>query len=451
MVKKLGILIFFWLMTASLFGQNLISYVTLNTKEAFIGQPVKLTVSVYSSTWFTSGIDIGNIQIDGAITVFFRSLSNSQDFNGKKHAGVNFYYDIFPTQEGEITIPSLSINVESPKPGGYKGLKRTITTKPKTLNVKSIPYGYDPNNWLVATSFNVNEKWSSSISELKVGDVVQRTIRRSAGGTLSEFIPATDWDSISGISMYPKRPQLNTNKSKTAVSSNRSETVSYLFEKEGEFILPKVEYMYWNSRTKKFYKKQIDSVLISVKPNADLAMLASIKKSLQKEQVEEIEAEEKPLLIFGLTPKSLLQYSVIGLVVLFLLFIILKRLISFAKIKYSTYLKSETYAFNKVIKAITKNDYRLFLDLIPSWLNRLNSGNNSLQNLVRESGSKELENVLKHIDQMTFSLQKTVENDSYRVLLKELKLMRENYFKQQTKKRKLTVKNSKWLNPTVTD
>jgi hypothetical protein len=451
MVKKLGILIFFWLMTASLFGQNLISYVTLNSKEAYIGQPVKLTVSVYSSTWFTSGIDIGNIQIDGAITVFFRSLSNSQDFNGKRHAGVNFYYDIFPTQEGEITIPSLSIIVESPKPGGYKGLKRTITTKPKTLNVKSIPYGYDPNNWLVATSLNVNQKWSSSLTEIKVGDVVQRTIRRSAGGTLSEFIPATNWDSINGISIYPKRPKLNTIKSKTAVSSNRSETVSYLFEKEGEFILPKVEYMYWNSRTKKFYKKQIDSVLISVKPNADLAMLASIKKSLQKEQVEEIEAEEKPLLIFGLKPKTFLQYLVIGLVILYLLFIILKRIISIAKTNYNRYLKSESYAFIKVKKAVSKNDYRLFLALIPSWLNRLKSGKNSLQDLVRESGSKELENVLKHIDKMTFSSQKVVKKDSYKLLLRELKRMRSNYFKQQTKNRKLTIKNGKWLNPTASN
>ena len=451
MVKKLGILIFFWLMTASLFGQNLISYVSLNTKEAYIGQPVKLTVSVYSSTWFTSGIDIGNIQIDGALTVFFRSLSNSKDFNGKRHAGVEFYYNVFPTKGGTITIPSLSINVESPKPGGYKGLKRTIKTKPKTLEVKSIPYGYDPNNWLVATSFNVNEKWSTSTSDVKVGDVIQRTINRSAAGTLSEFIPATKWDSINGISIYPKRAQVKTNKTRTAVSSTRSETVSYLFEKEGEFTLPKVEYMYWNSWTKKFYKKQIDSVVILVKPNADLAMLASIKKSLQKEQVEEIEAEEKPLLIFGLKPKSFIQYLVIGLVVLFLLFIILKRVISFAKIKYSTYLKSETYAFSKVKKAITKNDYGLFLDLIPSWLNRLKSGNNSLQDIVRESGSKELENLLGEIDEMIFSKQKNIEDHSYKLLLKELKQMRSNYIKRQIKKRKFTVKNSKWLNPTATD
>ncbi len=450
MVKKLGILIFFWLMTLSVFSQNLISYVSLNNKEAYIGQPVRLTVSVYSSTWFTSGIDVGNIQIDGALTVFFRSVSNSKDFNGQKHAGVTFYYNVFPTQEGEITIPSLSINVESPKPGDYKGIKRTITTKPKMFTVKSIPYGYDPNNWLVATSLNVTEKWSTTLSNIKVGDVVQRTINRSAGGTLSEFIPVTNWDSISGISIYPKRAQVKTNKSKTGVSSRRSETVNYLFEKEGEIVIPTIQYMYWNSWNKKFYKKQIDSMVISVKPNADLAMLASIKKSLQKEKAEEIQAEEKPFLILGLTPKTFFQYLIIGLVVLFLLFKIVKRAFSFIKIKYNNYLKSETYAFTKVKKAIIKNNYPLFLELIPSWLNRLQSGNSSLQDMVREHGSKPLEDVLKQIDEMTFSFQKIAEVHSYQLLLKELKRMRKNYFKQHTAKRELTTKNDKWLNPTAT-
>lgn len=451
MVKKIGIVFFLWLMTTSLFGQNLISYVTIDNKEVYIGQPIALTVSVYTSTWFTSGIDVGNIQIDGALTVFFRSLSNSKDFNGQRHAGVNFYYNIFPTQEGEITIPSLSINIESPKPGDYKGIKRTITTKPKTFNVKSIPYGYDPNNWLVATSLNVSEKWSSSASDVKVGDVIQRTIYRSAAGTLSEFIPATNWDSINGISIYPKRPQLNTTKSKTAVSSNRSETVSYLFEKEGEFMLPSVEYTYWNSQTKKFYKKQIDSVLISVKPNADLAMLASIKNSLQKEQVEESEAEEKPLLLFGLSPKSLLIFGIISIVVIVVFFLVLKKIISITKIKYTTYLNSETYAFSKVKKAIAKNDYFLFLEVSPSWLHKLKSGTNSMGDFVRQNGSIELQKVLSHIDEVTFNSEKKVEEKSYKLFMKELKRMRSNYFEDRIKKRKLNLRSRNWLNPTATD
>ena len=91
------------------------------------------------------------------------------------------------------------------------------------------------------------------------------------------------------------------------------------------------------------------------------------------------------------------------------------------------------------------------MDLTPSWFNLLKPGNNSLQNLVKESGSSELENVLKHIDKITFSLEKTADKQSYSLLLQELTLMRRNYFKQQTKKHTLTIKNGKWLNPTASD
>lgn len=222
MVKKLIIITGFLLLPFASISQNIIAYTTLNTNEAYIGQPVKLTVSVYTSTWFTSGIDLGNIKIDDALTVYFRSVSNSKKFSGKNYAGVSFYYNVFPTKDGQITIPSLSINIESPKPGDYKGIKRTVKTKAKNFNVTPIPLGYNPNNWLVATYLNVNQKWSIPLNNIKVGDVVQRTINRSAGGTMSEFIPATIYDSISGVSMYPKRAKVNTHKSKTNISSTRS-------------------------------------------------------------------------------------------------------------------------------------------------------------------------------------------------------------------------------------
>ena len=319
MVKRFYIVTLFLLITINMFGQSLLSYVTVNNSNPYVGQPVQVKVHVYTTTWFTAGIDVGNIQVDNALTVYFRSVSSVKNINGKKYAGVEFYYNLFPTQEGNITIPILEINVETPKEGGYKGVKRILKTKSKSVAVKPIPLGYDPQKWLVANSMSVSQKWSMALSNIKVGDVVERTINRSVSGTLSEFIPATLWDSIAGVSLYPKRPIVNTNKTRSSVSSNRSETVSYLFEKEGEVIMPSMTYLYWNAVNKKFYQKLVDSVTVLVKPNADLAMLNSIKKSLQQEQLEDIKVET-PFLIFGLTPKTFIKYALIGLLVLILFY-----------------------------------------------------------------------------------------------------------------------------------
>ena len=449
MVKKLYISLVMTFMTFAVYSQSIISYVTVYPNDVYIGQPAQLKVTVLTSTWFTDGIDIGNIQVDGALTVFFRSVSTSKTINNKRYSGVDFYYNVFPTQEGVLKIPVLEIHVESPKDGGYKGIKRTTKTKIKNLTVKNIPLGYDPQNWLVATGLNVREKWSTSLKDIKVGDVLQRTITRSVSGTLSEFIPATTWDSINGVSIYPNRARINTNKSKTGVSASRSETVNYLFEKEGGIIIPTIQYLYWNSYNNRFYRKQIDSIRIQVKPNANLAMLASLKKSLQKENIEEVQADENPILILGLKPLDFVKYVLFGLFALFILLKIIKRLIRFVKIKYDNYVSSEVYIFMKVKKAIIKNDYFLFLKLTPVWLHFLHTENNSLTEMANYYGSKSLKEVLDEINERTFYLQKPVEPHYYKQLLKEIKLIRKNYFKKHRSKGKSKEQNSKWLNPTT--
>ena len=448
MVKKVYILLFSVLISFSAISQKLISYVTVSPKNTYIGQPVQLKVSVFTTTWFTSGIDVGNIQIDGALTVYFRSVSTSRDFGGQRYAGVEFLYNVFPTNESEITVPSLSIHVESPKDGDYIGIKHIIKTKPKTFTVKAVPLGYNPNNWLVATRLNIIEKWSSSLKNVKVGDVIQRTIKRTAGGTLSEFIPETEWDSINGVSIYPKRAIVNTHKSKTAVSASRTETVNYLFEKEGEIIIPSIEYLYWNSYSKKFYHKQIDSVIINVKPNVDLAMLASIKKSLQKEQEEIIEEEKDELfLILGMTIKEFAIFLIFTIfLITFVVFAIKKLRLIFIKNK-AKRLKSEAYAFRKVTKAIRNNNYPDFLKQMNSWLIKLNKNPQSFTEFVDEYGTDELKEILLTMNEAYFKNHTTCNKTDFRKLTKAISKSRKNYFIQQKSSNKL-LKNEDWLNPT---
>lgn len=446
MVKRFYIVTLISLLTFNMFGQNLLSYVTVNNSNPYVGQPVQVKVHVYTTTWFTSGIDVGNIQVDNALTVYFRSVSSVKNISGKKYAGVEFYYNLFPTKEGNITIPILEINVETPKEGGYKGVRRVLKTKPKSVAVKPIPLGYDPQKWLVANSLSVNQKWSMSLTDIKVGDVVQRTINRSVSGTLSEFIPATLWDSIAGVSVYPKRPIVNTNKSRTSVSSNRSETVSYLFEKEGKVIMPTITYLYWNASNKKFYQKNLDSITVLVKPNADLAMLTSIKKSLQPEGLEDIE-KEAPFLIFGLTPKTFIKYALIGLLVLILLIKTLIFAVSVFKKIYYRYLTSEKYAFIQVLKTINNNDYRSYSKSVRVWFEKIGNPYPSVRQLIEAYGDEELRNTFSNVNNALFNHEK--KNESSNAILKNgFKKIRRMYLKENQRKNKITKTHDDWLNPT---
>jgi hypothetical protein len=447
MVKQIYIATFFSLLSFSMLAQNLLSYVTVNNTTPYVGQPVQVKVSVYTTTWFTSGIDVGNIQVDKALTVYFRSVSSVKTIKGKKYAGVEFYYNVFPTQEGSVVIPSLEIHVETPKEGDYKGVKRVLRTKSKSITVKPVPLGYDPQKWLVSRSLSVNQKWSIPLTDIKVGDVVRRSIYRSARGTLSEFIPATKWDSIAGVSLYPTRSIVNTNKSRTGVSSNRSETVSYLFEKEGEIIMPVMTYMYWNPTNKKFYQKQLDSIRVLVKPNKDLVMLTRIKKSLQQEHLEEAKTEA-PFLIFGVTLKTFIKYALFGLIVLILSFKTLIIIFSVLKKTFYSYLTSEKYAFNQVLKAINNSDYASYSKTVHVWLEKMGNPYPSVRQLIEAYGDEELRNTFSIVNEALFKHKKKNDNLNRAAMKKGLKQVRKIYIESHKSKNEMTKTNTNWLNPT---
>ncbi len=435
------------LLACSVSAQNLMSYVTVNHDEAYIGQPIQMTVSVYTSTWFTSGVDVGNIQIEGALTVYFRSVSNRKTFSGKAYSGVDFIYNVFPTQEGTITIQPLAIDVESPASGGYKGIKHTIHTKPKTITVKPVPLGYNPNNWLVSSNLTVHEHWSKPPTKVKVGDVLQRTITRSAGGTTGEFIPAVIWDSISGVSIYPKRPGVNTNKTKTYISASRTDAANYLFEKEGQVTLPRIEFVYWNYGNRQFYKKVIDSVTIDVAPNPDLNMLAGIKKQLEAE-ITAVPEEDKPFLIFGLTVQRFVELLLLCLIALYLLYKLVPWGIRKIKHHNQVYHASEAYAFKQLEQALGQSNAYKTLGRLKVWLIKLNPEIPSMAAFISAYGSDVLQSNFNALESQVSGANSGSFNAS--TFKSELKQARERYVSQH---KKMDAKNTKqnendaWLNP----
>lgn len=357
--SKYGLLLLTFLLVQQIYAQHLTSSVSVNTSRVYVGEPVEVTVSVFTSTWFTAGIDIQNIKVNGAFTVPFRTLSTSKSIKGKTYAGVQFFYNVFPYSEEDIEFPSLNIEVETPDDGGYKGVKRKIVTTAKTIKVRPIPPGFKKSEWLVTPNLRVNDKWGGDLKNVKVGDVLEREIHRNAALTVSELIPPVEWNSIFGISYYPNRATTQNIKTKTSFSAERTDAMRYLFLEEGEVIIPEIQLMWWNAAQKKVYKRTLKEVVIIVEPNPDLGMVASIKDSLDAMKTAAISEElekDKPFEFMGMNWKQL------ALAILLLL-IFLKyawKLIQFVWGKYQTkhraYLESEKYYFDLFLKSLPKSD-----------------------------------------------------------------------------------------------
>ncbi len=127
--------------------KHLITDVRINKNTVYVGEPVEVSVSVYTSTWFTKGVNPGNIKVNDAFTVYFRSLSNSKQINGQTYAGVTMTFNVFPYDNKDIIFPSMEFTVETPDNGDYKGVNRLVKTPSRTIKVKPVPLSFNRNEW----------------------------------------------------------------------------------------------------------------------------------------------------------------------------------------------------------------------------------------------------------------------------------------------------------------
>lgn len=444
--QHIAICILFILMSIQSKAQaHLFSEVKINKSKVYVGEPVEVSVAIYTSTWFTKGLNFGNIKVNGAFTVYFRSVTVSKQINGKNYAGVEAIYNVFPYNDKDLVFPELEFSVETPNEGDFKGIRRIVKTKERKIKVNSIPKGFKEDQWLVSSNISVNESWRGDLSVVKVGDVVERNIFRRAYGTVAELIPPIIWDSVPGVSLYPKRTEIKSDKSKTSISASRADGVRYLFEKEGKVILPEITVEWWDSRQKRLFKRTLNKKIIEVLPNPELGILESVRDSLQvasltTDQKNEDESQTK---IFGISLKTFISYLLFSLIVLYIIFKFLKWLLikkgtlEWIKSKKQAYLNSEKYYFKIFIKQAGKTNPSESLNAMYQWIDRLGLKEPTLMHFAVAYGTKDF------IDDLIQAENIGIINPS--LFTDHIKTARIKYLKNNAVQ--LNRSSSRWINP----
>lgn len=341
--------------------------VSVSPREGVVRQPYRITISVYSSTWFARPLQFTNLRIDDAFIIpFTRTVSGINYINNKKYATLTFYYLVFPYSTGQLQIPELLINANIPPEGDYRGQDYTIRTKAQTIKIKELPSNPDEHVWMVAKNVRVTEKWSRSLNNLKVGDVIEREIVVSAEGTLPSLIQPFQIEKSTGTSIYPQQADLQDKRNSQDVNGERTERYSYLFEEEGEITIPEEVILWWNPQTKRVYKRTIQEQRINIAPNPNLAMMESLKDSLlalNTPVVSEVEDEGIPWREIGI-------FAVLVLLTLYFLRKAVVLLLRRSKEKRRIYVQSERYYFRQVQKALQKGTRFEIINSLYAWFDR---------------------------------------------------------------------------------
>ena len=223
-----------------------------NKKEVMVGEPLVVTITVYTSTWFTQPPIFSEIQVAGTLMMKLqqRSGAKSVTIGRNQYPAIEQRFVVYPATIGENILPSFEVITNCPPEGDFKGIERTVETKERKFTVLPPPEGIDTSQWLSAYSLTLSETWDRALKDLKAGDILERRIRIQAGGALSALIPPADIGNIDFGSIYPKKPILGNVQNKGSFTGSRTEIITYLIEKDGNFTIPGIEVPWFNLKTK---------------------------------------------------------------------------------------------------------------------------------------------------------------------------------------------------------
>ncbi|MGR2804385.1 BatD family protein [Vibrio harveyi] len=237
-----------------------------DTKEApkfSVNEQVILYIEVATPRWFTGGTRIGSVEIPNVIAKQRNQLATNytERKGGKTWSRQRWEITLYPQVSGQFVIPPVAVGVQVSAPDGSK-VAGTLYTQPIKFEA-SMPSGLlsDESEWFTATKVSVDQKWTTSNDELKVGDAITRTITINAQDSLSVLLPdLLSNDSTAGYQAYPQPNRLDDKQTRGDYQSSRIEESVYVIQQGGEFTLPEHTFQWWNSQS-----KQLETVVIEGK------------------------------------------------------------------------------------------------------------------------------------------------------------------------------------------
>ncbi len=218
-------------------------------------QQVNLQIEVATDKWFSGGTRIGRFEIKDAIVMQREKFAvNSTRIDGDRSWTVQQWtLVVYPQREGLFEIPAIPLQL-SVAGDGIESIIGEANTQPMSFEA-IIPEQIiselmqDKKTWLASNRFEVEDSFDKNTEELAAGDALIRTITFSADNLPAMMLPEVEVESLGGIAVYRKPPQLTDKVNRGDYIAERTEVITYVFEKAGEYMLPKQIYHWWNLET----------------------------------------------------------------------------------------------------------------------------------------------------------------------------------------------------------
>lgn len=256
---------------------------TLDQSSVYVQAQAVLTLRIYHSVSLYDDSTLSPLQMDDALV---EPLGNSRtyekDINGVRHGVIEVRYALFPQKSGELQIPAqlFSATTVAPSPednpfGSRFGKSSQVRSPSISLQVRPKPADYPADApWLPATSLTLVEAWSPPLEEARIGDALTRSLLLRAEGLSSTQLPPLDSPPIADLRRYPDQPSLADDITSSGIIGSREQREALVASRAGEFRLPPLEVVWWNTREERLERTRLDARDLQIAENPELQQAA---------------------------------------------------------------------------------------------------------------------------------------------------------------------------------
>lgn len=103
-----------------------------------------------------------------------------------------------------------------------------------------------------------------------MGDAFEREIVFEAADLMAMMLPTFTPEKLSGLAVYPLPPALGNSNNRGQMRASRSQRVSYVVEKEGQYLLPARDFFWWDTSRAELQVLSLPATTITVGAGAAL-------------------------------------------------------------------------------------------------------------------------------------------------------------------------------------
>lgn len=233
--------------------------------DAVVSQQVLLNIEVATTTWFAGGTKIGLFDIDGVVVLRREKFANNST---RREAGQTWVVQVwtialYPQRAARFTVPEIELTLAIADGSGGE-IKGKAKTSPISFSAVIPRPLAEQKQWVATSSLRVEQSINRDIETLRVGDAIVRTIEIKADDIAAMMLPTLTAKEYDGLAVYEKLPKVEDSVNRGSYLAARTQELTYVAEKQGEYIIPEQEFYWWDTTNNSVQVEKLPKLTVIV-------------------------------------------------------------------------------------------------------------------------------------------------------------------------------------------